>query len=895
MKMAEFSAGRLAVYRARTTEIQQQARRLFDGGASGLQVATALSEATDVFLADVLREASSGLTRQQQSLVERHGAVIAVGGSGRGELAPFSDADLLFLYRQPAVEPFTECAERVVRDCWDAGIRLGHSLRTINDSINMGRQDPHAATALVEARLLWGSDDLFAEFKRDVFRKVIHGRRRAFINEAVAGRREEQTRYGATVNRLEPDVKRSLGGLRDVHLIRWIGFAHYGTADIHLLRLHDALSKEDARVLLEAQDFLLRLRIDLHFAAERAQDVLTREEQLRITKERRIEGAVGQLPVERFMQTYFRHSTAIANLAGRFVSLHQPRTVASRLIHFVMTRQADKIFRVGPERIDVVPQHRDFVMGSLEQVLKLYYLAASYEVSPAPALVERLKGSVPKLDGNLSEESAQLFLRILSRSGHLGAVLRSMFDVGLLELLVPDTSHARCLLQFDLYHSYTVDEHTLRAIEAAEEFEHDDGPLGAAHHEMHHREMLHLALLLHDLGKGFDADHSDVGRQIAERTADRLGLSEHQRDLLVFLVHKHLLMAHTAFRRDTTDPQLLLSFSHQVGSPETLRMLYVLTAADITAVGPDAWTGWKAELLTELYDRAMLILSGLHHKYHEHQRLERIKQQVQSSIVPLESEQDELQWRNELDAQLDSFPPHYLTDTAPARIAADLDLVGRLEPGDVITQSRYDRETGTFEYRFITRDELAEGCFHKIAGVLTAHRLEILNAHISTSSGGVVVDRFRVIDNDFAGEAPAARVDEIAEGIRQVLNGHTSVEEMFSRHQRFGAARHAEPVSNLPMRVVIDNDSSDRCTIIDVFAHDRTGLLYTISLAIHNMGLSVLQAKIATHFDQIVDVFYVRDSHGRKIKDNQRLREIEYELANEIDVFEERGFLSFVS
>jgi [protein-PII] uridylyltransferase len=893
---AEFSVDRLSAHKTHVAGIRDRARSLFDGGATGIQVAASISEATDELLVTLYEQSLATLHPALQSSINDHAAVIAIGGTGRGELAPYSDVDLLFLYDSSIRDLFSHSAGQVVRDCWDAGIELGHSIRTIAETVSLARREPEVATALVEARLLCGNPSLFEKFQRKVSRQVIRGRLTHFIDDCLRARNEERAKHGGSITCLEPDVKRSLGGLRDLHLIRWIGFARFGTPDIDSLGRQALLSKEDARMLLAAHDFLLRIRIDMHFAAGRANDFLSRDEQLRIAEKRGIEGTAGQRPVERFMQSYFRQSTAITDIAGRFVRAHRPRRFGSRLVRFLKTHRTDGVLKVGSDYLDALPSFRDQVCGSSEQVLQLYVTATLYSVTPSQKLADCIKRAVSNFaaDQPLSETAARLFLKILEHSGHLGPTLRSMYDTGLLELIVPEMSHVRCLLQFNQYHSYTVDEHSFRAVEAAEELAQQNNPVGVACRGIHNKDILHLALLLHDLGKGFDEDHSEVGRRIAEQTAVRLRLSDDQREMLVFLVHRHLRMSHLGLRRDTTEPEVLLPFTHEVGSPELLRMLYVLTVADLTAVGPDVWTAWKADLLAGFYNRAMRILSGKPYRYLEDERLQTIKQHVRAAIVPLETDtEDELsEW---IDRQTAAFSPHYLMSTPPERIAADLDSIHHLQPGEVIVEGRNEPETGTVEYRVIAGADLAEGCFHKLAGVLTAKRLEILTAQICTTTEGTVVDRFRVIDDDFAGVVPQERIDDVAAAIRATLTKKTEPEHLFQRHLPFGAGRDVPSISDLPTRVVIDNDSSDNSTIIDVFAHDRPGLLYTISRSVFEQGLSVTLAKIATHFDQVVDVFYVTDAAGKKIVDEERLREIRACLESTIHEFERKGYLLFAS
>jgi [protein-PII] uridylyltransferase len=888
-------ASRLKECRAEVVAIRTHAQALFVGGATGIQVAAAISEATEEFVKRVFQETVDRLPDDRRTFVAKNVAVIAVGGTGRGELCPYSDVDLLFLVRPVAMQVAGDCVSQAVRDYWDAGLRLGHAVRDVADTLNLARQEIDVATALVEARLLWGDRGLFDQLLTEFKRKIIRSRVAAFIDDCVAAREKERTEFGSAVKQLEPDVKRSPGGLRDLHLLRWVGFARFATADIESLRLKGALSRDEARILLSAYDYIKHVRVDLHFAAGRCQDVLVRDEQLRITDERHIEGTIGQRPVERFMQTYFRHSTAIAELSERFITLHRPRSLFASLFRSLTTHRSDGVYLVGNDGIDVVPRHRDEVLSGLEGILKFYRTAALYQVAPSAEFAERIREAAPKLDGDVSAEAAQLFRDILNCHGNLGLILRSMFRTGVLEIVIPPMAHVRCLLQFNQYHSYTVDEHTLRAIEAIEGFDRDPGLLGEAYRAVRKKCVLHLALLLHDLGKGYDEDHSFVGRAIANRTADRLRMRDEDRETLSFLVHRHLAMAHQAFRRDTSEYEEILDFSREVGSAERLRMLFVLTAADVMAVGPGVWTQWKSQLVFELYDRTMILLSGQDAAVDQARRLDKIRRKVMQIVSEGSPPSRETAEAAQLRNLLDKLPAHYLSTTAPERIAFDLRAMLQYRPGQIQVEGYFDASTQTVEYRIITHENDVSGCFHKATGVLTAHRLEIASAQICTTPDGFVIDSFHVHDGDFAGEIPAQRIEEVASAMKDTLSGRVHVEELFHRHRRFGASRKLQPLSNLPASVVIDNNSSERFTVIDVFSHDRPGLLYTLSRKIFELELSVVLAKIATHLDQVVDVFYVTERAGRKLDGPDRLKVVQSTLLTTLDEFESSEWQRFAS
>jgi [protein-PII] uridylyltransferase len=452
-----------------------------------------------------------------------------------------------------------------------------------------------------------------------------------------------------------------------------------------------------------------------------------------------------------------------------------------------------------------------------------------------------------------------------------------MHRAHLLERLIPAFATVRGLMQFNQYHKYTVDEHSLLAVAKAEAIEQESSMIGQVYREIPRKDLLHLAVLLHDLGKGREEDHSEVGRRLAEETAVRLGFNEQDTRALVFLVHKHLLMAHTAFRRDPYDGNVLLTFAREVGTPAVLKKFLVLTAADIAAVGPGVLTKWKESLLIELYLRTMPEVSGEKDASWGAERIAQLTREVVARMP----EQPDAAW---IQAQLDQFPVRYLHGTAPDRIAGHLAAIRRLSARDVRVESAFNEALGTCDYAVITRNGVIPGIFSKISGVLAAMGLHILDAQIVTRHDGVIVDTFQVSDPDYAGVPPAERREHVGRAIRSVLLGEEIVEQLMGRSRRLDHQRRL-PGGRQSTDVQVDNETSDRATIIDVFAEDRQGLLYVITRAIFTLGLSVQAARISTRLDQVADVFYVTDSKGGKLTDPARLEAIRATLKGEIDRF----------
>jgi [protein-PII] uridylyltransferase len=800
-------------------------------------------------------------------------ALVALGGYGRGDVAPYSDVDLLILHGRSAAN-VSLLARRLLHDLYDVGLELGHSVRNPRDVIRAAFKDPTLFTALAEARFIVGSDAVFGKFDRN-FPRLANRRWRSMVTAIERAREEERSQYGETVYLLEPNIKRSPGGLRDLQLIRWLGFARHGQSDPDAQARMGVISKEDQRTLRRAIEFLLHVRNELHFHAGKAQDALNRPEQVRIADLFGYKGTEGVLPVEQFMQDYFRHTRGVSNILERFLVQSRPWLRLREFFAPVFSHLMEGDFRVGA-KISLTEQGRRKLHRDLTEILRLADLSTLYQKRIAPAAWKEIHEAVPALPEQLSPTAASRFLSILSQPAMLGEVLHQLHEAGVLERVIPEFTHARCLLQFNEYHKYTVDEHCIRAVERATEFARERGLLGNVYRALKQKRTLHLALLIHDLGKGYLEDHSEVGLRIAELTAARLRLPPREADALKFLVHKHLLMSHLAFRRDTSDDQLIVRFAVDVGSPEVLRMLYVLTAADLAAVGPGVFNQWKAEVLADLYQRTMRHLAGDSPSAGAEERRIAISALINSNPASL-GETD----RHWFGAQVAALPSSFLFSMPPEHIAESLRALRGLPRGDVCTQIRYLEETDTVEYVIGTYEDITPGVFHKLTGGLSSQGLEILSADINTLADGLILDRFVVHDPDFTGPPSPERLAAVSGRLSTTLKG-----DQQPAFRRLWSSMKEENRKNLeqwPTRVRIDNSTSESFTILDIFASDRTGLLYTIARTLFALELSVSLAKIGTYLDQVVDVFYVTDLSGRKISSEARLEQIHARLLRAID------------
>ena len=855
------------------------ARRVM-AGASGAETLAAMTEFVDGLIIGRYREAMRQGGDDMATVGTQQCCLMALGGYGRRELAPQSDIDLMFLYEAGSGKAVESLVRAVLHPLWDCGFQVGHSLRTIADCIELAEADATVKTSMMEARFLAGSADLFQEFHRKYLRKVVSKNSDLFLDQKLEERRREYQKFGETVYLLEPNVKKSKGGLRDLHLLQWAGMARFQAPTIRELSDRGILSRADLLALTDAREFLWRVRALLHVHAGAPQEILTFDEQVWLAQHFGYQDQPHLLAVEQFMQQYYQHTMGLHERCTRFVERCRSVPFWQRVSRFLPAPRVDEYFVVRGGLLSVADEHRNKVLDSPALLLRLFDLARAKNLTIVPPLIEDIHRHVDQMpaDAYRTAEVSNGFLRILAGPGTT-ATLEAMHRAHLLEKLVPAMGTVRGLMQFNQYHKYTVDEHSLLAVGRAEALGQDSGVLGEVYRGIKRKDILHLAVLMHDLGKGQEEDHSDVGKRLSEEVAVRLRFDEQETRTLSFLVHRHLLMAHTAFRRDPNDEKVVLPFAREVGTPEVLKKLLALTAADIAAVGPGVLTKWKESLLIELYTRTMPEVSGDRDEQGAPERWSKVVEEVARHMSQLG--ESEPTW---VDAQLKQFPERYVYGTGGARIAAHLKAVRRLHRGEVVVETDFNRELGVGEYSVITHDDLTPGIFSKIAGVMAGSGLQILDAQILTRADGIIVDTFQVTDPDYQGAPPAERRQTVGDRIAAVLKGWEHVDDVLRRGARLKLTK---PLPKAPeaTEVRIDNETSESCTIIDVFADDRQGLLYVITNAIFQLGLSIHAARISTRLDQVADVFYVTDPAGRKVRDHVQLERVRTGIEQAVEKF----------
>ena len=851
-------------------------------GCSGVELSRAMSDLRDEVIHRLLATAIADLFDDPQEILTRI-AVVAHGGYGRRELAPHSDVDIMLLHSHDVTNRVAPLAQRIVCDVFDSGLKLSHSVRTPRQAMRLAASDPAILTSLIESRLLLGENSLLDDLDSQLCRYAKQ-HARAAVAAVDNARCRERSDYGDTVFLLEPNVKRSPGTLRDLQLIRWIGFLHHGTREPDELLATDAISLEDHATIAAAHEFLLRLRNDMHFSAGSANDVFSREEQLRIAQQsgNQLEqdnipqATPGMLPVERFMREYFRHTAGGAHVARRFLTKAQSRDRMASFASAVFGHRVEGGLRVGISGLTMDRRGLLLLKENLTEMMRLAALSNLYDKPIAPATWEAVRRNASKLPDELPTSACLRFLSLLEHPARLGQILHDLHEVGILERFIPGFAHARGLLQFNVYHKYTVDEHCLRAVEFAAGLADDDGPLGQTYRRIKQKNILHLTILIHDLGKGFTEDHRHLAKQIAQNTAKRLGIRPRDAQILEFLAANHDIMNHTAFRRDCHEEQLLVDFASKVGSLELLRMLFILTAADMSAVGPGVWDGWKNEILVGLFQGAAVHLGDDSATPLMTDTLARRREEVRQALGVRTR-------RNWYERQLRCLPNDYINATEPRFVSEDLLLLGSLSPGQAAASAKFARDSQTVQVTVGINGPLAEGAFHKLTGVLTGLGLAIRWAHIHSLADNLALDHFCTHDGDFAGEPPAYRFGEIERALVEALQAKQFKPKPFRqiRHSSLVSSGLNQPPQqefNSRVQVRFDNTTSSDHTILDVFAVDRPGLLFEMARELFKMDLSVARAKIGTHLDQVVDVFYVTDSKGDKLTNETRLETVRRRL-----------------
>lgn len=804
--------------------------------------------------------------------------VVAVGGYARREMSIHSDVDLLFLFRDQVTPYVKSVAERLQLWLWDAQVTVGGATRSIADTIRLAREDTTVCTSILGPRFLAGSGVLFHQFNRLIQSRLLD-KPEAFIADLMVGLHERHTEYGESLYLLQPNVKEGAGGLRDYHASCWAMQAAQPNSrsrdDFLYLGL---LTEEEMQGYGEALDFLWRARNEVHLLAGRKSDQMSFDLQEKLAHELGYHEEAGtpELPVERFMGDYYRHARNVLTCASLVIEqcLARVRQRPRRRRVF----EVEEGLRIADGQLEI-PHTRQLREDPL-LLLRVFQVAQSHDVPVTRKARRLIRESLDLVDDAFrrSPEALEVFFSILRGERRVTRSLIAMNEVGLLGRYLPEWDHIVCRWQHVMYHTYTVDVHSIFLVEELRrlwkgDYEKELPGLTELVRDMGDLLPLYLGCLFHDVGKGLGGDHSPKGAVRARACLERVGADPELVDVVCFLVDEHLVMSHIAQRRDLSDPKLILDFARTVGDRRRLRLLYLLTVADIRASSKKAWTEWKGRLLQELFERTSELLeTGANDPKRAIELIEaRVETRREAATAELRKQGVSAE---EIESYFAMMPRRYFTAHTPTQIARHARVALGRDLERPFSHGFREMRSGITEFILVTRD--VHGLFSNVAGVLTAHHLNILGAHVYTTRSGLAVEIYRV--STPAGDDRAREIvwRDLLGSLERVLSGRDGVDELLRRRGRtLGSVR---TLTQRPETVEIGNDESDFYTIVDVAANDRLGLLHDLTRVIAEHGYEIYISKAGKVLDQVTDAFYLKDAEGRKITDEAALDALRQDL-----------------
>lgn len=781
--------------------------------------------------------------------------LIAVGGYGRGELNPFSDIDIVFLCRD---EREREQAPRMLYALWDAGLDIGYSVRTVDECIDLSRNDTKIRSSLLESRHLAGDPAFYRDYLARVQAEVFFRKVPNYISEKIAERSATRIKYGGSLYLREPNIKESAGGLRDFHTAGWLAFTHFRISSFSELVTRGVIPSAQFNAFLRARNFLWHLRNEIHYLSGRKNDQLTFDLQDSAARDFNFRDSAHLLAVERFMKVYFLNASVIQGFS---------RLVTERVLPAPKRSWFDRAQTIGPFTLagkTLSPGAEDVLIARPELFMQAFEIYQSRHA----VFSDRLKHLISTRrfgdEVRTSGTAASAFLSILDNPDRLFDTLGLMKDLKYLGRYLPEFRAIQALARRDYYHTYTVDEHILMAVRGLEDVWQGRYPglssLYDAFKKLGRRWVLMLTVLLHDLGKACLTDHEHRGREIAEGILDRLGIEENDRKRILCLIENHLLMAVLSQRRELSDQKVITEFARTVQDVENLNMLYLLTYADLSAVSPSAWSTWKAALLQDLYLRTLRTFErsgGIEQEKRQltAARFLSLQEAARGSFEP-----------EEIRSFLEAMPTHYLSTTSVQKQLYHLEMFRQLLKENLVIRHRHRHDKGYTELTVCAYD--AYGMFYRTAGTIAAKNLNVLRAQVYTGRNGVMIDTFQITD----AQGKLIIYDEvwktITADLREVLSGERRPPE--PHPSQFDRA----VTATIPASVEFDNAISDALTIIDIVARDRVGLLYRITKCLYDLNLDIASAKIVTEGVRVMDSFYVSDLFRMKITDPERIAKI---------------------
>jgi len=880
--------------------------RAGSGGRQICQARAAILDALVRHLWETSHEQLSAETRKAFPPI----ALVAIGGFGRAELNPHSDIDFMFLHDGQVAggKPLPGLAkliDGVLYPLWDIGLKIGYSVRDLNDCVKVANTDMQSKTSLIESRLVIGNENLFAQFQKTVVNKCVVGYEDKYIALRLEDQAARRNKHGNSACMQEPNIKNGCGGLRDFQNLLWMAFFKYRTRSLTDLQSREFVTASERKQLETAYDFLLRVRTEIHYHTNRPQDVLGKNIQPAVAFNLGYTDRSPSLRIEEFMRDVYvcmRNIYLITRTLEQRMALVSPGQT-SRLGK--LRRMLSGSPRKMPEPVDgflfvdgeIRAASNRIFRDSPRRLMRVFLHAQQRHLQLHPDLAQLIRNQLSLVDRQFlnDEHVRETFLTILEKRGEVSPVLRAMHEVNFLGKYIPEFGKLTCLVQHEFYHQYAADEHTLVCIEQLDKiWEAKEPPF--KHYTplfmgLERPGLLYLALLLHDVGKAADHEkgkHAEAGAAMAMRAARRLQLEENAADTLEFLVENHLLMATLSQRRDLDDASVIRTFAHQVGTPEKLNLLTLMTFADSQGTSDKLWSGFKDSLLWQLHSRALTLMSG----GTEFRRAsENARAELRDAVREIASRRisDE-----ELDAHFSQLPDRYYEIHTPKQILDDVELAHRFMHRLVMENQRSlapvtawldERDRGYSLVKICTWDRA--GLFSKIAGSLSAAGINILGAQIFTRGDGIVLDTFFVNDGRTGNIATKEQREKFSNLLEAVLTGET-----VDFHKLIAQQAAARPLysaylgEQIGTQIRFDNTASDDRTVIEIETEDRLGLLHAISETFAEQHLDISAARIVTERGAAIDSFYVREIGGRKIEQADRKTAVETALRTAIGQLE---------
>ena len=802
-------------------------------------------------------------------------SIVALGGYGREELSPYSDIDLLFLHREGSKDLAEEVVERLLYLLWDTKMDVGNCTRSLGEcrELSMDRNDVTILSSLLDSRFICGDRALYDDLENEIYGEVLPKISRDFIRRKIEERDTRGERYGKTLYILEPNVKEGRGGLREFQTAMWIAQANYKAKSFEEVLQRGFVSEKEYRVMRKCINFLLLVRAQLHYQAKKREDNLSFELQTQVAKS--FGYREGKLrAVEKFMRIYYLRAAVVVQQSRRLTEkctrAYARRRLTKKAVHL------DHGFTIQGKYLSVTS--RNVFSEDFCNFLRAFEYADRHSVEFSEYLELLMGEQVARIDEKVRNdpEFNRIFLRLLRFGKDVSKMLLKMNEIRLLGRFIPEFAKIVCMVQFDSYHVYTVDIHSIFMVREIErlinyEYEKKFPFLTKVAESLVKKHVLFLACLFHDMGKGQGGSHAQKGAAMIPKIAERMGLGASDAEQLEFLVRHHLAMVHFSQRRDLDDPVVLKRLAKSIPNEETLSLLYLLTFADIRSVGPDVWKDWTGMLLQELYVKTLRQMSaGTYRRKTEEEWMEKMTSDIVADAA------GEIPERKVMKT-LKKMPVSYFSQFSRQNILRHVKLINSTEEEFATEVIRYE---GYDEFTVCAPDR--KGIFSVFCGILSANGLNILGARIVTTLDKKAFDVFYVERTDYLTEEEYAEVwKKVDKNLNKVLRGDVEVDDLVERRRR-NYSSYGRKIPEYPPEIVFDNESSEKATVMEVYAHDREGLLYSITKTIAEMELSIDYAKISTRADQVADTFYVRDSRGRKVSGAKKLKKIEDSLISAV-------------